>query len=70
MTAKELADRKISKNLKEAERLVKDCEDIAKEHKLDFYFESPMGRVESYDGSGLDFGDDDGQPTGWDHSQC
>lgn len=70
MLTKLKAAAEIEKKLAEANKLVEECEAIAKESKVDFYITTPCGSSESFDGTGEDFGDEDGNPTGWDHSQC
>ena len=58
----------IDAKLAEITKLIKQCEELALQHKIDFYITSPCGRQESFDGTGLY--SDDGEQLGWNQSQC
>lgn len=65
----ERATKLIAEKLAEIKLLIQTCEEIAIEAKVDFVLSSPYGSDLSFDGTGKYYSDD-GQPTGWDHSQC
>lgn len=67
MLTKLKAAAEIKKKLAEAKKLVEECEKIAMESKVDFAIDTPCGRFEQFDGTG-EFAN--GEPQGWDQSQC
>lgn len=65
--ARQAAAKLLGEKLKEIDTIMRECEQIAKDFKLDFCFETPCGNYESFDGTGEY---NDGEPLGWDQSQC
>lgn len=75
MMTKTAASKKIEENLKQVAALIKECEKLALDNKVDFTFEPPCGSYKSFDGTGNESEEfyetgKPGKPTGWDHSQC
>ena len=67
MKNKRIAISIIAANLQQIEELIKNCENIAINNKIDFSFDTPCGRIEQFDGTGEY---NEGVPLKWDQSQC
>lgn len=70
MATQAQAQKQIAQRLKRVDELIKECERLATDNGVDFYFMSPCGSSEHFDAGETSDYSENGQPTGWDHSQC